>query len=395
MANTINKRTKITLTATPKEGYKFISWSNGITDNPYTTTVGNIIGQENRIEPVYALEDSSVTPIGECASNEIKYISQSKIDINADADPRLYCKIVSDEYDNVTHYGCITFSEDVKYIPDTFFNNSYISCILKLSLPNTLKYIKMHNANIGILDIKNVNNNAIINVRTLPGSCMVNYIIHNVNEEVFVENGMFYTDNTKTDLIAVDNSVYEITIGGNSIQNIRRNCFKYFNSLTSVVINDCSIISNENNYGMFGSCAGIRTITINDINTSIHEYVLVDMPFPNVSIIMYYERPPFMPARVTGFSSTSAWVRGTIYVPDQYLSNYLGTRYWQDLNIRGLSTYQESQSGTGSGSGTEVDSGSGSGQTEQEISDELMEHVENNIETESEGGSIEYEYLND
>lgn len=135
----MNKRTKITLTATPKDGYRFISWSNGVTANPYTTTVGNIIAQENRIEPIYTSESSS-DPIIDCAYNEIRYINNTKIILNYTNDYCFYSNIISHSFNETIHEGIITFSHDISYIPDCFISTKNTT-IQKIYFPQSVAII--------------------------------------------------------------------------------------------------------------------------------------------------------------------------------------------------------------------------------------------------------------
>jgi hypothetical protein len=64
-AGTYKHGDKVTLTATPAEGYKFVQWSDGVTDNPRTIEVTSdlILTAEFEID---------VTPISDIQTSDVK-----------------------------------------------------------------------------------------------------------------------------------------------------------------------------------------------------------------------------------------------------------------------------------------------------------------------------------
>lgn len=132
----INRNTRIRLTAIPDEGYQFNGWNNGETENPFITTVNEIINYNNELRALFSLitsDDSESgsgieNPFGNeiCPNDEIWYISSTNNVVNVSSWGSTYsfssadnssANIISNTY---TNKGVIKFNKNVTKINDTF-----------------------------------------------------------------------------------------------------------------------------------------------------------------------------------------------------------------------------------------------------------------------------------
>lgn len=140
----ITRYTKVKLTANPNEDYKFKKWNNGITANPYITTVGNIISYRNKLAAVFELtntppsEGEDIEPVDtNCPVDEIWYTTTDEQPISF-VQSGWGANVISNTYENGK--GIIKFDNDVLYSPSGAFKRK--STIKTIIFPNNISYIE-------------------------------------------------------------------------------------------------------------------------------------------------------------------------------------------------------------------------------------------------------------
>ena len=155
-----------------------------------------------------------------------------------------------------TFYDCrgltsVTIPNTVTRIGDSAFYDC--TSLTSITIPNTV-------TSIGILafrNVRNVNYNGSATGSPWEAKCVNGY----------VEDGLVYTDNTKTTLVSIDASLTSVTIP-NTVTSIGSSTFQSCWRLTSVTIPD-SVIS-IGTYA-FCECRGLTSITIPNSVTTIGE----------------------------------------------------------------------------------------------------------------------------
>lgn len=301
----ITRNTKVRLTANPDEDYKFKQWNNGITANPYITTVSNIISYRNKLAAIFELnripsgsnsgsgEDpvEPIEPIGpidtSCPLDEIWYTTADE-DVIDFVQASWGANVISNTYENGK--GIIKFDNDVLYCPDSAFADKNLKTIV---LPNNIYYI---------------------------------------GADAFASN---------TNLIFVK-------LPENAIE-LRSGCFKYCTSLTNVIVPNkvtqiysyaffgCSRLTDvtlgekvsEVKHQVFCSCNNLSSITI--LNTTVPA-------IPKTYVLTSDTTNRYTNALNAGFRSSVSSEQHIsvnrlcpIYVPNESLLNYKNSdwnRYW-------------------------------------------------------------------
>lgn len=136
----ITRHTKVRLTANPDEDYKFKKWNNGVTANPYITTVGNIISYKNKLAAVFELINTppsggeDIEPVDtNCPVDEIWYTTTDEQPITF-VQSGWGANVISNIYENGK--GIIKFDNDVLYCPGSAFDKK--TTLETIILPNNL-----------------------------------------------------------------------------------------------------------------------------------------------------------------------------------------------------------------------------------------------------------------
>ena len=120
--------TTVTITATANEGYKFVQWSDGNTDNPRTLTITTDTGLTAEFAADYTIEDCQIR----YTSTDGKIVTPNAANAFGEA------TIVSNEYNDGV--GVITFNTLVETIGETAFANC--QTLKSIVIPNRVKAIE-------------------------------------------------------------------------------------------------------------------------------------------------------------------------------------------------------------------------------------------------------------
>ena len=197
------------------------------------STEKEVVIERNAVQPMAALNAEFVAPVVKPANNEIWYTATAKVETDA-----FGANIVSNEWDEATGEGVITFDDDVTMIGRYAFY--YCSSLTSVTIPDSVTTI----GDYAFRDCSSLTSVAI------PDS------VTSISDEAFYRC----------------TSLTSVTIG-NSVTSIGEYAFYDCSSLTSVTIPD-SVTSIR--AGAFSGCSNLTSVTISNGVTSIGKYAFCD-----------------------------------------------------------------------------------------------------------------------